>query len=370
MNVQDEIKDLRSKGVSIWSHSKLSTFHNCQYEWHQTYNKKQRGIENVYSSAGSHVHSFIESVYRDEKDKSNFSLEFSEYMAELEFLGIDFPSEQIRDNFLADMKHYCEHFKKLDGRYLLEKQFLTKVGEHYFQGFIDMINVNDVLDENGEKVGNTIDVIDWKTSSKFSGKEKLKSSGNQLVMYKMALEDNGKTKIDSVKWCMLKYIHVCHTQKNGKIKYKMCSRRKWVKEMESAFKKDMLASGMDDLLVNMLLEEAIENNNIDNLPDVIKEKYWTEDCYVEYVVDDEKIEEFVNYVNDTIAEIESKDKNNDDEWKPVDFEKDSFYCNHLCGFRESCKFLKEYKAQFAKNKENAFSESSNGEITLDDLFNL
>ena len=203
-----------------------------------------------------------------------------------------------------------------------------------------------------------VNVIDWKTSSKFSGKAKLQEAGRQLLMYKLGLEATSKAKINTVSWCMIKYLYVCHVQKNGKTKQKMCSRRKWVKDMKSTFEKEMKNNGVDDLEVDILVEEAIKNNNIDNLPQYIKDKYWIEDCYVEYEVTEERIQELKEYVNNTIALIESKNPNDENDWKHADFEKDSFYCNHLCNHRDTCKFLKEYKKGLNLTKR---------EVTLDDI---
>ncbi|RKJ43288.1 hypothetical protein D7X33_35250, partial [Butyricicoccus sp. 1XD8-22] len=300
--------------------------------------------------AGTFVHDYIEGVYKNEKDKQQFSHQFNEKMIENEFLGIEFPNEQIRDGFIADVKHYTEHFKLLDGKHLLEKLIVFEIEpDIWIQGYVDMIQVTENKD---------INVIDWKTSSKFSGKQKLLDAGRQLVMYKVGLESNPNVKVSSVKWCMLKYIYVCHIQKNKKVKRKMCSRRKWVKEMKSTFEKEMLSNGMDDLLVSLEIDEAIKNNNIDNLPDYIKDKFWLEDCYVEYEVDDDKINELKGYINRTINEIESLNKEDESQWTPVNIEDNSFYCNHLCNHRESCKFLKEYKKQL----------SNKTEVKLDDLF--
>lgn len=342
MSTEDKLKQLRADGHTVWSFSRLGSFNNCNYEYYNTYILKDRGEGNCYTEAGSFVHEYIEGIYRKEKDKLQFSQDFNAKMVENEFLGIDFPSEQIRDGFIADVKHYTEHFKLLDGSHLLEKLIVFQIGDHWIQGYIDMTQVT----EDKE-----INVIDWKSSSKFAGK-KLTEAGRQLVMYKIGLESDPRIKVNSVKWCMLKYLYVCHTQKNGKVKRKMCSRRKWVKEMQSAFEKELATNGMDDLLISIEMELALKNNNIGNLPEYIKDKYWLEDCYVEYEVDEEKIQELKDYVNNTIVAIESLDANDESQWKPVNVEDNSFYCNHLCNHRQTCKFLKEYNSDFKNKNKN------------------
>ena len=351
----DKIKELRADGHTVWSISRINSIHNCEFEYYNTYVLRKRGKQNCYSVTGSFIHDKIEQFYKGD-DSVKFSLtdDFEVHMEESEILGLDFPSEDIRKNFTEDIKHFTEHFKKLDGKFLLEKLMLFELDGHYIQGYIDAIQV--IENEEGSK---DVNLYDWKTSSKFAGKAKLESAGRQLLLYKLGLEATSKANINTLSWCMIKYLYVCHVQKNGKIKKKMCSRRKLIKDMKPAFEKEMLASGMDDLEVDIVLEEALKTNSMDNLPQFIKDKYWIEDCYVEYEATEERIQELKDYVNNTIALIESKNPNDASDWKPVDFEKDSFYCNHLCNHREICPFLKEYKKGLNLDKKN---------VTLDDLF--
>lgn len=350
MKAEDKLKQLRADGHTVWSISRLNSFHNCEYEYFNTYILRNRGKGNCYTEVGSFVHDFIENVYKGNNNKNNFSEAFELKMAENELLGIDFPSDDIRKNFTEDILHYTNNFKLLDGKHLLEKLIVFDIDGHYIQGYIDMIQVT---------YDKEINVVDWKTSSKFSGKAKLQDAGRQLVMYKVGLEStSSKAKINTLSWCMIKYLYVCHVQKNGKTKKKMCSRRKWVKDMKPTFEKEMIKEGMDELEVDILLEQSVKNNSIDKLPDFIKDKYWIEDCYVEYEATEERIQELKDYVNNTIKLIESKNPNDELEWKPVDFEKDSFYCNHLCNHREICPYLKEYKKSLNLGKTT---------VTLDDI---
>jgi hypothetical protein len=217
------------------------------------------------------------------------------------------------------------------------------------QGYIDGITPS-------QKGKPYIDIIDWKTSSKFSGK-KLNEAGRQLLMYKLGIEDNTNFKVDKVMWFMIKYLYVCNMQKNGKVKRKMCNRGKWVKEIRTQIEKELYKCNMDEFEVELLLDKAEEDNNLDCLPKEIQEKYWLEDCFVEYEITDEKIDEFKQYIINTVKEIESKDPNNPDEWKPVEIDKyNSFYCSTLCSHRKTCptykKFLDENADSFDKKNKN------------------
>jgi len=331
---QELLKQLRNEGHTIYSISRINTFNQCQFEYYNTYVNKNRGLGNCYSEVGSFTHDTIEKAYRNEIDIDNFDFaqKLHDKVFELEIMDIDFPSESIKTSFINDMSHFAKTFKKLEGEFTLEKMFITKIGDKYLMGFID------ALREHGE---NQTDIIDWKTSSKFTG-SKLIHAGRQLIVYKLGLEETSGIKIDKVMWNMLKYIYICHVQKNGNVKRKMVNRGKLIKEMYDSFQKELLSDGLDEIEVIMTLDKALETNDFHSLPTSITDKYWLEDCLLEYDVTEDKIEEVKEYILNTIAEIEDKDTSNIDEWKPLNLKKDSFYCNTLCSHREICPFLKEY----------------------------
>jgi len=315
----------------------------CSFEYFNTYVKKNRGISNCYGEVGSEMHEYIENVYRGNiTDTSDFNQKLHNKLFELELMDLDFPSEVIKNSFVKDMDHFTKNFNKLDGEFTLEKMFVTNIKGNWLLGYIDAIQV----DENDNK-----NIIDWKTSSKFTG-SKLEHAGRQLVIYKLGLENTSGITINEIKWAMLKYIYVCHKQKNGKVKKKMVNRGKLIKEMKSTFEKEMIKSGMDEIEIGLTLMNAEANNSFTDLPSVITDKYWLEDCFVEYEATEEVIEKVEAYVVNTIEEIESKDIHDESEWKPLDFDKEgTFYCNTLCSHRKTCSFIKEY------NQKNPFKKS-------------
>lgn len=315
----------------------------CNLEYYNTYIKKNRGISNCYGEVGSEMHDYIENVYRGNiVDTSDFNQKLHNKLLELEIMDLDFPSEVIKNSFVKDMDHFTKNFNKLDGNFTLEKMFVTQIGEQYLLGYIDAIQVDEEDNTN---------IIDWKTSSRFTG-SKLQHAGRQLVIYKLGLEKTSGININEIKWAMLKYINVCWKLKNGNIKKKMVNRGKLIKEMKNTFEKEMLNSGMYEIEVGMILMLAESNNSFKDLPSMITDKYWLEDCFVEYEATEEIIKEVEDYVVNTIEEIESKDIHIESEWKPLDFDKEgTFYCNTLCSHRKTCQFIKEYnlKNPYKKN---------------------
>lgn len=351
--MEEKLEELKSQGKTVYSHSRISTFNNCEYEYYHTYVKKDRGLNNVYTLLGSCIHDNIEGIYKGERDIEKFKENYVNSLLELELSGVKFPSEKIGDSWKADVEHFLNNFNKLDSKMLLEKLIVFEIDDGiWMQGYIDAIKPS-------EKGNPYIDIIDWKTSSKFTGK-KLTEAGRQLLMYKVGLEQTSKFKVNKVMWFMVKYIYVCNKQKNGKVKQKMCSRGKWVKEMRTQFEKELYNGGLEEFEVELLLDEAESKNNIDVFPEQVKSKYWLEDCFVEYDIDDEKIDEFKNYVVDAVHKIESKDINDEDDWEPIEITKyNSFYCSVLCGHRKHCKFYKKFLDENAdsfekKDKNDAF----------------
>jgi ATP-dependent helicase/DNAse subunit B len=336
LDAKEKLNQLYKQGAKVFSHSKIGTFNNCEYEYYNSYVLKNRGINNIYTELGSLIHNNVEAIYDGTSDIEQFKNNYTDKMLELEMVGMKFPNESIGDSWKKDVSHFINNFNKLDTKIIQEKLIVFEVADGiWVQGYVDGI----VPSEKGKP---HVEVIDWKTSSKFAGK-KLSEAGRQLLLYKVGIEDNTPLKVDKVMWFMVKYIYVCNMQKNGKVKKKMCNRGKWVKEIKAPIEKELRTSGMDDFEIEMLLDKAIEDNNLNCLPKSIQEKYWLEDCFVEYEITDEKIEELKQYIVNTVNAIDNKDHSNPDDWQPVKIDKyNSFYCATLCGHRKTCKFYKTF----------------------------
>lgn len=359
MDVAEKIKELRSQGVTVYSFSRLGV--DCDYEYYNTYVKRNRGIDNVYTLTGTFFHDSIEKIVKGEMKKEDLKLAYFEKMTELEMLNVKFPNDSIKNSWQKDMEHAVDNLQLIDGKALTEKQVLFELlpGIH-ITGWVDCIKPTDTKPY--------VDIIDWKTSSKFTGK-KLVSAGRQLLLYKLALEATTPFKINKLMWNMLKYMIVKWNQplKSGKLspKSKMVSRGKWVRELRNNLEKDLKEHDeLAEFEIEMLLDEAVQNNNINNLPQDIQDKYTFEDAYVEYEPTEERIEELKQYVKSRVDEINSKNKYDENDWKPVELKSDhdTFYCANLCGHRKHCKHYKAYlnKADF-KDKEKK-------DETLDDEF--
>uniref|UniRef100_UPI0039EC3733 PD-(D/E)XK nuclease family protein n=1 Tax=Clostridium perfringens TaxID=1502 RepID=UPI0039EC3733 len=174
-------------------------------------------------------------------------------------------------------------------------------GNNVFQGYIDFIT----RDKNGD-----YHIIDWKTSTIYTGKKVLKESG-QLILYAERLIQRG-VPIDKIhiKWNFLKYCTVQQTlitvdkeTKLHKLRNKNCLRTEWVKGIEPNLRKWLKKIGFNELEIEDSIETSIENNNLDNMPPEIQSKFKILDCYVEIPLTQEIINNLKKDIIKTIDEI-------------------------------------------------------------------
>lgn len=355
----EQLKKIKERGDTVYSFSRLDTMEQCEYQYFLSYKEKQKGIDNIYGLLGGRIHDTIEMIYNDEANKGDLKKSLDNVLLDCELMGVTFPNEDIAKNWKLNMYDFVDNFKKLEHEFVTEEHILFEIFKGiWFQGYIDAYTKpND---------NNEIDIIDWKTSSKFSKKEMPKKA-RQLILYKLGKERQGYT-VNKIGWFMMKYIYVSY---DGK-KPKMCERRKWIKEMNVISKaKDTMGLsfweiqlknlGIDEFDIEFILEDAVNNNNINAFPEEIKNKITIEDCIVWYEPNEEEIDDVINFVKDTVYSIESK-LNDEIDWEPVNIDdKQSFFCQNLCNHRKTCKYLKEY---LTKKEKNDIIEMSDD----DDLF--
>ena len=276
----------------IWSFSKLSSYHNCAYAWYLTYVLHEKGEDNVYGVLGNSIHDCLESMCKDEMTIEEAKEKFKQDYDMCKFLGMNFPTENTEKKYIYDIEHAFDYFEKPKGRLEEERYIEFEIENKKFRGYVDLIIFDD------EK--KTIQVLDWKSSSKFSKKDLESHKVFQLILYSMYLEkEYPDYKILNPVFYMLKYARV---------------------------KNDVTGR-----------ESIRERIDIDDTIHEVLEPYIVEVQYNECMKDKLK-----QYINEVTLDIAFNDEDEESDWYPTaeELRNNSFYCKNLCGHKKKCKFYK------------------------------
>lgn len=354
------LQALFDAGKNVYSISKCNTIEECLYEAFNTYIQHKKGTNGIYSILGTRIHDKLEEIINGKATADELPDTLNEELLDLDMLNIQFPkdfkgNDSIRNNWIADMKHFCSTFQPPKGTFKTEELVLYPLSEdRYVQGYIDLIR------ENSD---GTISIFDWKTSTDFKAAELL-HHGRQLVFYALAKEAEGYT-VRDVSWIMLKYCEVKFLGKkrsNSKNKtemVKVLNRGKLISELKHHIESDLEEFGYDEIDIEIILKNALANNSLEVLPEEIQKRYVVKPYVRRYEITDELKTETVEYLNRMATIFESLDQNDEKQWPPREFTKingngreveDTFFCNNLCNFRNTCVHLKRFNDQWALKK--------------------
>lgn len=313
--IEDKLNELRKQGKKIYSISRVNNYHTCPRQYYYTYTDKKQQKPGVYGILGTACHSDLELLYTTEETELK-PINFTQDWCKSEMFGIKFPSDKIKENYKKDIDTFYKYYNKREGEFICELGFILKLDEeHYLTGFIDLLQIR----EDGK-----VNIFDFKTSAMFKDK-KLIESGRQLTIYEMALEQLYGLKTEINGWEMLKYLEI----QVGDCKPKVVSAREWVEKCESQLRSLMKNQGINPLLIDMMLSQAVANNNIDGLPKEIQDMVKINTYFMSYNVTEEVKQETLNYILTTIRKIESLDRDDITQWQP---NPNKFFCDNLCGF--------------------------------------
>ena len=290
----DELEAIKKKlGTDrLWSWSRKNCVHNSLYEYFLRYIKheKEDRQDSIYVVTGGFSHDIIEKFYSGQITKEQMIDEFEDgwttafEIGELKFDRNDSEkNKSISDKYYKDLQHFFKNHVVIDKKIALEQFITVKVGDEYFQGYIDALTTDDD--------GNYI-IIDWKSSSIYLG-EKAKNECGQLVLYDMALHQKG-IPYDKIRicWNFLKYINV-YCDKPNYINLKWTTAKgeekskekldasKLVSTLKASVKALLKADGFNKEQIESFVAKMEKTNSIDMLPDSVKLKIHIEKCKVE-----------------------------------------------------------------------------------------
>lgn len=364
---KEELDKIMSKyNVSrIWSWSRISTYLTSKYEYMLKYVLKvpEDRQDCGYASLGTIAHDTLDDFYEGKTSYEDMIAQFEDgWLTTIDIADLkldrndDAHDKSIKEKYKEDLQHFFRNHVKYKYKLLIEKPVTAQVGNNVFVGYVDALYKDDDGNYN---------IIDFKTSSKFSGKTLIEKSG-QLVVYSIALIQAG-IPIEKVKPCFnfLKYCTIEYQQKNGAVKTRDVERCKIGESLQTNAKMWLKTSGYSSDEIDEYLKLLIDTNSIEVLPEDVKCKYKMMDCHVYVPLTQELIDEWSSTIVTTIRDIYAREKDYEETksdkcfWDDENSVKaDSYYYATLCGYSVS-KLLpyKEYldKLEAQKNSQDMFN---------------
>lgn len=272
---------------------------------------KEEKKDSIWGESGGNCHDILEKFYLKEISYEDMINEYESKLFEMKANELKYNRTDSESNektalkYENSIRHFFLNYKPIDGKTKLEQFVTIKVGRFYFQGYIDFLHKKD----------NKYIIEDFKTSTIYTGKKKIGEAG-QLILYAESLIQRGIPIEDiQIRWNFLKYCTVEYDlfsidkeTKLNKTKEKNCIRSNWVKEIEKTIIKWLEKEEYDSLSITDMVEKSIENNNIDNLPQSIQDRFKIKDCYVYVDLTQELIDELKINIISVLEEIEIKTK--------------------------------------------------------------
>lgn len=348
----EQLQEVMKKyGVDrLYSWSKINCFMTSPYEYLLKYIlHKEEDIDNcAYAPMGGICHSIIERLYENQITYQDMVEEFEDgWTTAIEIADLKFDrndgvkNDNIKEKYKENLYHFFKTHNRIQSNVAIEKFVTAKIDEWVLQGYVDAI----YKDDDGY-----YNIIDWKTSTKYSGKAAEEKCG-QLVVYAIGLNQQG-IPMDKIKicWNFLKYVSIQYQQKNGAIKTREVERCKIGESLQANAKMWLKAGGYD---VDEYLKLMLDTNGIECLPQDIQDKYVITDCYVYIPLTEKLIDKWTTKIITTLKDIELREEdyketeNDKVFWDTEEsVETQSYYFSTLCAYSQNLHL--PYKAYLDK----------------------
>lgn len=258
-----------------YSFSRLETFHNCRRLYYYNYVEKNRSGDNIYSYLGTVVHELTQGMEQGLETNETAVKKFIEAVDDADMLDLSWMSENVKDKYVECITHFLENYKPTNNNTIrIEDYFEIDINGIILRGYIDL----------WYRIGKDIYIIDLKTSTKFTKKDLPKKS-RQLLLYGIHMSEKYPDYNIILQFNMLKYV-----LRNGKL---------------------------------------VERTKVDIFDEF-------EDGIVNVEYTEEGVNEVIDYVSNTVKEINETDKTNISHWPMDNDPNKDFFCRNLCTYRETC----------------------------------
>lgn len=356
----NQLEGIKEKfGVDrIWSYSRISSFVQHPWEYRMTYLEKVGRGQNVYGYLGNVCHDIIQDAYEGKHKFKEMPDLFDEAIMDwrLNYPELKFMNKNVEDGYIKNVRDYFENTEIIPYEIVNEKSVCIHIHDEkrdediVLVGYID----SEYTDDDGY-----FNILDYKTSSRsgFSGKQ-LKEKSQQLGLYAIGVSQFRGIPLEKIRlrFDMMKYYEIRFMQKNGKLGKTIQERSKWVQGVHKRVNRKLAELEYDPLEVDDMMEIAIMNNNLDNLPKEVQDMFTLHNYYIDVQITEEEAEELKQFVCDTVADIREREKG---DWEkefpePVIDRSNSFYFEQLAP--HLLKHHKSYQAQMEMQKGIASEE--------------
>ncbi|WP_297419191.1 PD-(D/E)XK nuclease family protein [Clostridium sp.] len=341
---KQQLEKLKKKyGVDIlWSFSRYNAYKTDPYGYMLKYIRHEPETrQNIYGISGGFIHDIIQGLYDKQVKYDEMLTLYEDKLYEMNVAELKYDrndeekNKNIADKYEENIRLFFQQHKEIPYKMITEQFVTIKIYDYIFQGYIDAI----YKDENG-----IYNIIDWKSSTIYVGAKVIKEA-KQLILYAESLIQKGvQLENIMIKWNFLKYCTVEYQLKGidketklHKTKTRNSLRTEWVKGLENNIKMWLGMLGYDELEIEDMVQTAIENNSMDNLPQELQDRYKMTDCYVNIPLTQEIIDELKDDIKNTLDEITEKTeeykKTKDDKlfWTDID-KSNEYYFYSLCPY--------------------------------------
>lgn len=377
---KEQLEKIKKKfGVDIlWSWSRYNCFKNDSYGYLLRYILKTPPDRHNtrYGTSGGAAHDIAQNFYEGKIKYEDMIEECREKIFEMDLGELKYnrkdeaKNKKIADKYEENLELFFMNHIPIKSKCITEQFVTINVNGNIFQGYIDFVTKS----EDG-----CYTILDWKTSTIYTGQKILKERG-QLLLYAESLHQLG-VPLEKIKicWNFLKYCTVNFTTitidketKLNKEKARNCLRNEWVNKIHKDVIKWLKKMEYDEVEIQLLIEEAIENNNLDNMPKEIQEKFSVSDCYVYIPFTQEDIDELKEDIVNTIKEIEEKTeeynrtKNDELFWVEIDSKNEYFFHNLSDYGKNSHRPYREYLEMLDMFMKDEYKDMDGADLVEED----
>ena len=423
----------------LYSWSRYNTWKRDKFEYLLKYIKRIQPDRDTsaYGLFGNLLHDLIEQFYLGEIKKEDLGNEYVSKMEEYEALGLRFDrtdkekNDKIALKYKSCNEHFLRNFTPIEHDMSLEEYITIRVNSFAFQGYIDANHT--YIGKDGKK---KLKIIDWKSSTLYVGDKVLKERGQLLLYAYGKMQQGWDIKDITIGWMFTKYVDVYVKYKDGfkkrtiernqigsklasnvtgqlkKLKrytdYQVCKYMdrllntksleglpkeiyNFVDEVEfrqdGQIKKPFISKVKNILLdirlyeeeeVNEIVTDMVINNSLDGLPDVIKENYVFEDCFVEIPFTMKDIDELKKDIIEFVVEstklkLQHLRTNDDNLFYQEVTDEHSYFLANLCGYSSNlhkpyADYLEKFKTNNSKNKYDDNNQTEDEDIDMMELY--